>query len=171
MWCVIKNGLTFWPPAPNSKITYGIGKCNCCNLRVTFRVNHHHHHHIDPWKYIMAWNQFSSNWTEMISCFFWACGTILISLGHLRTFTGAKGVFWGQNWPFSWPSGVPKWPKIGSTCRISFRLNPVICLVVFRTFLENQQLRLSFSSGKGLDFEHFWTKFWNGSKWQNYEFA
>ena len=100
-------------------------------------------------------------------CFFWALGPILITLGHLWTFTGAKGAFWGQNWPFSWPSGVPKWPKIGSTCRISFRLTPVVCLVVFWTFLEHQWVRLGFSPSEGLEFEHFWPKFWNGSKWHN----
>ena len=104
MWCVIKNGLTFWLPAPNSKLTYAIGKCNCCNLRVTFRVNHHHHHHIDPWKYIMAWNQFSSNWTEMISCFFfglagqfWSVWDIWGPSQGQRGYFGVKiGLFLGR---------------------------------------------------------------------------
>ena len=48
-----------------------------------------------------------------------------------RTLTAANGAFLGAKLACFWPSGLPKWHKIGLACMISVRLTPLGCLVVF----------------------------------------
>ena len=42
-----------------------------------------------------------------------------------RILTAANGAFLGAKLACFWPSGLPKWPKIGLTCMILVRLTPV----------------------------------------------
>ena len=56
---------------------------------------------------------------------------MFIDLDGLLGRVTAKGALLGAKLACFWPSGLPKWPKIGLACMISVRLTPLGCLVVF----------------------------------------